>query len=266
MTDRPILFSAPMVCALLDGRKVQTRRILKPQPPEWATFCEQPDMFNVERRWVPSGLWRWSEPQQSPPRALRAWPIDAGGEHYWLQLPWRVGDRLWVKETWRTSICQDAIKPSIMETPGNGYGWPVWYEADGGAVTWRGSNGGGPGFETPGKRRPSLFMSRWASRLTLAVTQVRVERLHDISEADAVAEGMPDFGTFCETLDPGKLNAAGETAAQTASRLRWPQRWFAALWNEINGDGAWAANPWVVATTFTVHHANIDTPALGVAA
>ena len=84
MADRPIIFSAPMIRALLAGQKTQTRRILKPQPPEWATFCQQPSMLNVEHRWVPSGLWRWSEPEQSPPRALRAWPVDADGEHYWL--------------------------------------------------------------------------------------------------------------------------------------------------------------------------------------
>ena len=98
MADRPIIFSAPMIRALLAGQKTQTRRILKPQPPEWATFCQQPSMLNVEHRWVPSGLWRWSEPEQSPPRALRAWPVDADGEHYWLSLRFAKGDRLWVRE------------------------------------------------------------------------------------------------------------------------------------------------------------------------
>ena len=113
---------------------------------------------------------------------------------------------------------------------------------------------------------PSIHMPRWASRLTLAVTEVRVERLQDISEADAVAEGMPEFGAFCEVLDPGKLNAAGETAAQTASRLRWPQRWFASLWKDINGAEAWAANPWVAAISFTAHRGNIDALDIAVAA
>lgn len=271
MADRPILFSASMVQALLrearqpGAGKTQTRRLLKPQPPEWATFCEQPSMLNVEHRWVPSGLWRWSEPEQTPRRALRAWPVDAEGEHYWMRLPWRVGDRLWVKETWRTSVCQDAVRAGIMETPGNGYGWPVWYEADGGAVTWRGSKGGGPGFEGRGKLRPSLFMARWASRLTLLVTEVRVEQLQDISHEDAAAEGLIAERRHAD----GILRSVATDECKGLTVTRWqgapdlPLRGmertaFRDLWERINGAESWKANPWVVAVSFSVHEGNID--------
>lgn len=228
MADRPILFSAPMVQALLRQArqpgtgKTQTRRLLKPQPPEWATFCQQPDMLNVEHRWVPSRLWRWSEPEQTPRRALRAWPVDAEGEHYWMRLPWQVGDRLWVRESWRTLQKVDCLKPRDLADDRS----KVTYEAD-------------PENRNPlwafGKRRPSLFMPRWASRLTLLVTDVRVERLQDISEEDAKAEGaagMPTWGCH--------------------------RNGFYAIWLDIHGHESWQANPWVVAVTFTVHARNID--------
>lgn len=245
-----MIFSAPMIQALLAGRKTQTRRLLKPQPPSWATFCQQPSMFNVFHQWVPSGLWSWSEPEQSPPRALRRWPIDADGDHYWLRLPFGKGDRLWVKENWRTSIGIDRVRPSKMEIPGGGYGWPIWYEADAGAVTWRGATNGGPGFINPGKLRPSIFMPRWGSRLTLVVTDVRVERLNAIGEEDAAAEGLIRLRSGRYAVHQGEQYAG---LARHTARAR-----FADLWAEIHGPDAWAANPWVAAITFDVRCANID--------
>lgn len=252
MADRPILFSASMVQALLrearqpGAGKTQTRRILKPQPPEWATFCQQPDMLNVEHRWVPSKLWRWSEPEQNPRRPLRAWPVDAEGEHYWMRLPWQVGDRLWVRESWRTLQKVDCLKPRDLADDRS----KVTYEAD-------------PENRKPlwafGKLRPSLFMPRWASRLTLLVTDVRVERLQDISEGDAVAEGVelesadPPFH-YVPGIWPHSITAVGieEPGGRQAARS------FAKLWGHINGPESWQANPWVVAVTFSVHARNID--------
>jgi hypothetical protein len=91
----------------------------------------------------------------------------------------------------------------------------------------------------PDTWRPSLFMPRWASRLTLLVTDVRVERLQDISEADAIAEGWPN--------EPG-----------AALRDAYPIGWYANLWNSLHGHDAWDANPWVVAVTFAAQRGNID--------
>lgn len=211
MADRPILFSAPMVRALLAGTKTQTRRLLKPQP-------------------GPDGVY---SDIRSAKRALRI----------------VKGDWLWVREAWRTSIAADTKKPSALEVPGGGFGWPVWYGADGGAVTWRGSNDGGEGFVTPGKIRPSMFMPRWASRLTLTVTEVRGQRLRVISEEDAIAEGvtlLPSGRYHCGFDEDGEITCKSPVTA------------YANLWNSIKGDGAWMSNPWVVAYSFTVERRNID--------
>lgn len=224
MTDRPILFSGPMIGALLDGRKTQTRRTLKDQPPEWATYCQQPTMLNALQQWVPSGLWAWSEEEQNPPRQLRRWPVNADGEHYWLRPRFSIGDRLWVREAFRGSKGYDRHPPRTWSN------WPVHYEADG-APDPRDE------LEMNGRLRPGIHMPRWASRLTLAVTDVRVERLQSISQADAIAEGCPA--------------REGEDGLD-------PCGWYAQLWDEINGAGAWATNPWVAAYTFRVIGQNID--------
>lgn len=203
MTDRPILFSAPMVRALLAGTKTQTRRILKPLPNRTIFFDA-----------LKAGL----NQHQSPRFAS--------------------GDRLWVRETWQalsfgdyqpTKSSQSEVRYAAtdpcadLETEARGYPW-----------------------------RPSIFMPRWASRITLTVTDVRIERLQDISEADAVAEGC------------FKGKASGRVFANEAAMHlggdEWANArdWYADLWDIINGPGAWDANPWVVAYTFTVHRGNID--------
>lgn len=260
---RPILFSGPMVRALLEGRKTQTRRMLKPQPPNWATFCEQPEMYNAEHRWVPSGLWRWSEPEQTPPRPLRQWPVDEDGSHYWLRLPFAVGDVLWVRETWATTIDTAgqsdwparphiALKADLVDKA-------VIWSADG---DWEWYDG--DGFHS-GKSywKPSIHMPRKFSRLTLEVTGVKVERLQDISEADAIAEGA----TSKPCPQQWAENAIGWSMDWPESEPREGWRYvclhsarfaFANLWNRINGEDAWAANPWVVAVSFTVHQQNVD--------
>lgn len=228
MTDRPILFSGPMVRALLSGSKTQTRRLLKPQPPEWATFCQQP-MLNVLQQWVPSGLWRWSEDVQTPPRPLKCWPLDGEGNHYWLKPRFSVHDRLWVREAWRAMRAADGAAPRDL-TPRA----PVSYETDGNPLG--------------GRLRASMHMPRWASRLTLTVTDVRIERLQECSEADARAEGIVKVGRFFGLEDADWDFASTESAVNS----------YAALWESINGPGSWDANPWIAAYTFTVHHQNID--------
>jgi hypothetical protein len=185
MTDRPILFSGPMVRALLDGRKTQTRRVLKPT----AEAFETPK--------------------------------------------YRTGDRLWVREAWRADSQVDAVKPSDLSI-----GEPVYFEADG-AIFSRGCM-----MIKAGRARPSMFMPRWASRLTLTVTEVRVQRLQDIDEKDARAEGVTE-------LEIG--------TARNPCRMGYRMS-FRELWDHLNdprGYG-WDANPWVAAYTFTVAHQNID--------
>lgn len=121
------------------------------------------------------------------------------------------GDTLWVREAWRTVAAADPLPPRDL-TPAH----RIWYEAD------------APHQPGAGKLRPSMFMPRWASRITLLLKAVRVERLNEISEADAIAEGC-GWNTYQD---------------QHGERME-PIEAFAALWERINGPGSWDLNPWV---------------------
>lgn len=188
MADRPILYSAPMIRALLAGTKTQTRRLCK-----W-TPALMPDGKKISNEAI---------------------------------LP---GDRLWVRESLRADNNDQGVQ------------W-ITYAADGslpviGHTLW-------------GWKRdtlPSIHMPRWASRLTQIVTDVRVQRLQDISEEDAQAEAPP------RCLTVGWSSAIG-------SPIRMPEPWKSAyrhLWDSINGPGSWDANPWVSAISLKTYHCNID--------
>jgi len=227
MSDRPILFSAPMVQALLAGRKTQTRRICSLPEPSDSII----DMVKV-----------------ATDRATGA-PVyemkDAAGRHVTIRsskhlvtpqyMPrYAIGDRLWVREAWMPHSFYAFLPPREMPRS------EVFYKADNkyapSNCPWR----------------PGIHMPRWASRLTLIVEDVKVERLQDISEADAIAEGIERSPHGCGTqwIDyPAGKSAAG-----------WldPRHSFRSLWNSINGPDAWTANPWVCALSFRVIHQNID--------
>jgi hypothetical protein len=218
--DRPIIFSAPMVRALLAGRKTQTRRVLKPQPE--ATWSLDPARWHAARV---GRFWFTDNPDQP-------------GNHC-ISARYAPGDRLYVRETWRTDASMDALKPKNIEAAcleaGYQRAWaPIQYEADGARDNFTES------YQKPGKTRVAIHMPRWASRLTLIVEAVKVERLTDVSEADAQAEGVePVLGTPGVPLD--RHYAA-----------------FMQLWDSLHGEGATYATPWVVAVTFRVVRANID--------
>lgn len=202
MKERPILFSGPMVRAILDGRKTQTRRIYRGTP-----------TIDGERHPDGSGE-TWTD---------------------WGRCPYGVpGDRLWVRETW---YCDDyrVQRGPFLEV--DGAKEMTVYAADGPA----GYEDGEP------KWRPSIHMPRWASRITLEVTGVRVERLQDISEADAVAEGcMSDVDQL-----KGLSHLRGSDAARALpSRLLSARDAYRYLWLDINGPGSWDANPWVWVVEF----------------
>jgi hypothetical protein len=201
MTERPILFSAPMVRAILAGTKTQTRRAIKFKP--WHQIEERDD----------GTPWPWMQSDDN----------DAG---VWLRCPYGVpGDRLWVRET-------HALKNRYKN---------VWceYAADGHRAAVP-----APEFVTvsrPGMR-PSIHMPRWASRITLQITDVRVEQLQDISEPDAIAEGVTEHQTLdgrrsCN-IDGGPMMACGPIPA------------YRALWEQINGPESWDENPWVWVVEF----------------
>ena len=206
--DKPILFSAPMVRALLAGTKTQTRRIVKLHP----DFRGSRGHENVASEW--------------------GWESDLG-DHIsildYARNKYPVGIALWVREAWRTeSSAYDDLKPADMDAD-----YTVLYDAD---ADWKLN-------KSTGRSRVSIHMPRWASRLTLLVTDVRVERLHNISEDDAKAEGV----------EPQKLPGLGQGIAQAFNLTHRPYiSAYANVWNAINGPGAWEANPWIVALTFIV--------------
>lgn len=239
MTDKPIIFSAPMIRALLDGRKTQTRRILKDVP-------EAPAMDNIA----------WPDKKLHPAPYLDAY---CGGPRtsenprgmtenwaYWtrddrpgplFKVGYVPGDRLWVREEWSGEYVfrnmGPAKRPHAIDC-GHGdfrFRETVWHWAD-----------GSPDFGDWEKPRPSIHMPRWASRLTLVVTDVRVQRVQDISRKDCDAEGCP--GWMDHDWQDGEM----------------PEEEFSTLWDSINAKRGfgWDANPWVVALTFDVHKCNID--------
>ena len=224
MKERPILFSAPMVRAILAGQKTQTRRVVK--------FPRSRDSFVLIDRG--NGWW----PYQSDDGETEI--CNDGCEHCYSSPYGQPGDRLWVKETWRhtASSLEDARAITEDITSGIAIDWRATYidkciqhlgftREDAEMVD---------DFEI---WRPSIFMPRWASRILLDVVSVRVERLHDISEADAIAEGV-------SPLDGSEgPNAWGVSTNGIHLSAPTARSCYALLWESINGTGSWDANPWV---------------------
>lgn len=256
MADRPILFSAPMIRAILAGSKTQTRRILKPQP-ELAPS---------------SGVEYWTHPKFPggyPADVLRAKADRLG------VVPFAPGDLLWVREGFMPAP-MTANHENDRPTQ-----WNIAYAA-GGRAEAIAPAGYNPMLYNYERWSPSIHMPRWASRITLRVTDVKVERLQDISEADAKAEGIirqdptPEDEAWnvewCEEngiplspmepvwIAPGTRQGWGMTREQR-SKPQWgpsPQFAFRCLWESINGPGSWDANPWVAVIAFQPVFKNID--------
>lgn len=193
MKERGIIFNAEMVRAILDGCKTQTRRVMNNQPCTLSgeTISVQRDDFNF--RWV-GDLHN-----------------DTSG---WFPCPLgKIGDRLWVRETWRKFDSSDECGCSE---------YPCGCPEDG-AIIYRATQDGGES-----KWSPSIHMPRRYSRITLEITDVRVERLNDISNDDAKSEG-------CWYGRGGGVPDKALT----------PSDQFPTLWEEIYGDGSWSSNPWV---------------------
>ncbi|MGJ4855573.1 hypothetical protein ACN6KF_001519 [Labrys sp. La1] len=229
MVDRPILFSPAMIRALLAGTKTQTRRVVKPRHNP-----NRPSLFDGT----------WSDNYVLDP-GNQKWRDDA--------YPWRDGDRLWVREAWRSAAAYDDLAPSAM-----GGEEPIQYQADGAHQTW-----GYPAIAKIGRLRSSMFMPRWASRLTLIVTGVKVERLQDISEEDAIAEGIVEDDGDAPGIFylPGASMLCGVNAPKGRLMIGnhpSPRLVYRDLINNLQSGDLWFENPWTVALTFTVHHQNID--------
>jgi hypothetical protein len=200
--ERPILFSGPMVRAVLADQKTQTRRIVKPQPEAWQHDIEGWELCR--------------SPNHRPlfPESFAKAYCPYGG----------AGERLWVREAWRWTVDK---KANVA----------IEYQADG-EIRRALCENGGEGelvateeYENQLLRlpstlnwKPSIHMMRAASRITLEIVRARVERLRDISDRDAIAEGVRFAGVPCSLTDRGA---------------------FAKLWESINGVGSWELNPWV---------------------
>lgn len=210
MRERPILFSAPMVRAILDGRKSQTRRVAK--------GAERFDAIEPSVRYAGEFQpWRDGQPEPS------------------ILCPYGApGDRLWVRETWGLNhfeYCRP--KPIPKSRPSDLRDDQLVYfatEDDSEILA-----------EMP--RAPAIHMPRWLSRITLEITEVRAERLNDISRSDAATEGL------VRLLASGRYAIAkGDQYFGGASHD--PREVFGWLWESINGEGSWAANPWVWVVAF----------------
>lgn len=210
MKERPILFSGPMVRTVLSGVKTMTRRVVKPTQttPRVPPLTMEPWVIDGKQEVDDQGLPCWA-----------GYHPDYPGEAKWFSCPYGgIGDRLWCRETWSHDAPDLDTCRRGHESDGPFHG--PYYKAtasefDQVSLHWR----------------PSIHMPRWASRITLEITDVRVERVQDISEADAEAEGV----------------GAKEPHHVTSARYRFGQ-----LWNDINakrGHG-WESNPWVWVISF----------------
>ncbi len=219
MIEHPRLFSAEMVRAILDGPKTQTRRVVKPQPLERETRCSNPFQWNrVE------SVGEFFDIMSDNPLGV-----------FTVKCPYgNAGDRLWVRETWRLPVAFDEQSPTQVADKALDAGYrrpwaPIKFEVDGRMDNPHLLKDFGGAW---GKTRVSIHMPRWASRITLEITGVRVERLNAITTEDAIAEGIDSDG--------------GDDAHRNRSSVEN----FRHLWESINGKGSWATNPWVWVVSF----------------
>ena len=217
MRERPILFSGPMVRAILDGRKTQTRRVVKPKLNDCGKYLHAGNAVLANKQ---IGEWRcqdghWFGLSGYTTLAHTACPYG------------QMGDRLWVREShWKFTGCAErGNRPwlGFVESPDGDPYRAICYD-DSEILT-------AAKIHAACYRVPSIHMPRWASRILLEIVAVRVERLHGIGEADALAEGVMPLG------DLGAIFAPAASA-------------YSDLWESINGPGSWAADPWVWVVEF----------------
>lgn len=222
MKQRPILMSAPMVRAILAGTKTQTRRAVKRSNSlvdGWPATKLIWDQLSFDGAWVDQG----PSPAGNPGPYLKT-PSAVEQQVHRVYFRYQTIEQLWVREAWHTDTSDltyaRAQHEDVMSSS------PICYRAD-------------PAHHNAGRTwRPSIHMPRWASRITLEVTDVRVERLQDISEGDALAEGAPPSHHSIDVI------------SRQYGHEDFSRSWYAQLWDQINGAGSWDANPWVWVVCF----------------
>jgi hypothetical protein len=216
IVERPILFSGPMVRAILEGRKTQTRRIVKPQPPSFIDNLHG----NELRKRAPYEI-------QDADGNNCGWGFQDEENNY--KFPYgTIGERLWVRETWQHT------GPELSDEPGYVYRAddPDWKSLQG--WVWK----------------PSIFMPREACRIVLEIENIRVERLQEITNADCLAEGIQPLGPerVTERTSSGFEELPVPIHIQAGkfdNRYSTVRGLFAGIWQQIHGVESWIANPWV---------------------
>jgi hypothetical protein len=205
MRELPILFKAEMHRAIRERRKTETRRLVK--MPKWAepgTVEEDNDCKGgLMAIYGKTGCFSAIKPR------------------------YQVGDRLWVKEAWAADRCYDHLRPSEIPV-----GVPIRYLLENPSAHLFNRYKGNPSWY---KKRSPLHMPKWAARTWLEVTGVRAERLQEITEEGAIAEGVPTWD-----FDPQQPMTTGELGADSPYRGG-----FAVVWDDINEKHTWKSNPWV---------------------
>lgn len=211
MKESPILFSGPMVRAILEDRKTQTRRIVKPQPEVRGNLIRLPKQVGFSLI-------------EKTARHVDATTLKESAELY---CPYGApGDRLWVRECFAYYPGSLPEEREVLYREGHESfpnGWPSYRGPIGDCAVWR----------------PSIHMPRWASRLLLEIVSIRVERLQEITEADAESE--QDRSDFLEWA---------HAVAPSGSKIETAKESFQKLWESINGPGSWEQNPWVWVVEF----------------
>lgn len=204
MKERSIIFRGDGIQGILEGRKTQTRRIVKPQPCAWV------ERITIDKQNNACILHGHEMGMKAATHGFEGQPV--------IFCPYKPGDRLWVRETWSTWMTSTDKFEKDKRC--------VWYKAT------------PPNFgkEKTFKWKPSIHMPRWASRITLEITDVRVERVQEISKEDCKAEGIGNLVMFPEATQNQWINAY--------------RRQFCKLWTSIHGKDAWKKNEWVWVITF----------------
>ncbi|MHC4121982.1 MAG: hypothetical protein ACYSSI_00280 [Planctomycetota bacterium] len=221
MKERSIIFSTEMVRAILDGKKTQTRRVIKPQP--------------VTK----------DEKYQDPPEIISDGTLYYSSLYLNIKCPYgKVGDRLWVRETFQPILAKGIeIYDYEKYDYKTGKGYEINYVATNGAIEWIDGDD-----NISQKCFPSIHMPKWATRIWLEITNIRVERVQDISEEDAKAEGVEPEKVRCRDL-----------AGIVYGGNQWRDFWlykagFKTLWDSLNAKRgySWESNPWVWVIEFKV--------------
>lgn len=237
MKERGMIFNAEMVRAILDGRKTQTRRIMKVQPSEGFAPINMALETDYEAHWYTPGV--VDKDGYLQPAKHDVFGVASDEEGYACPFG-AVGDHIWVREAFQGPLVSEELleeyraypekfeNPEYCEYPADGGPRPEYCDLDDNLRHgWR----------------PSIHMPRWASRITLEITGVRVERLQNISDEDVDAEGFAgDYPTSAlPALFPGEPSDWSHLSMRDC---------YGVLWKSIYGEESWQANPWVWVITF----------------